>query len=73
MRGLGYGQNYLYPHDYEGAVVGQSYMPEELLGRVYYTPSERGHESRIREYLERTRQLKGAAARSPGARKNSPR
>lgn len=40
---------YLYSHDYEGAYVPQSYLPE---GRVYYQPGEQGMELRIKERLD---------------------
>lgn len=33
---LGSGQGYLYPHDYPGQFVEQSYWPEGVLPRVYY-------------------------------------
>src|SRR5438094_1610800 len=41
MKGLGYGAGYLYPHDYEDAVVEQDYLPERLRARRYYEPSAR--------------------------------
>jgi putative ATPase len=37
---LGHGQGYRYPHDYPGGWVEQQYLPDELLGTVYYEPSE---------------------------------
>jgi putative ATPase len=58
MRNLGYGAEYQYPHDYEGAIADQNYLPEKLEGRIYYSPSERGYEARIREYLERVRKTR---------------
>ncbi|HYB91518.1 MAG TPA: replication-associated recombination protein A [Candidatus Binataceae bacterium] len=61
MKGLGYGKGYLYPHEYEGALVAQQYLPEELRDKIYYEPSERGYESRIRDYLERARAVRGKA------------
>ena len=30
MKKLGYGEDYRYPHDYEGALVEQNYLPDEL-------------------------------------------
>src|SRR5271169_159083 len=30
MRKLGYGEHYRYPHDYEGALVDQNYLPDAL-------------------------------------------
>jgi putative ATPase len=61
MRKLGYGEDYLYPHDFAGAVAGQSYLPEQIESRCYYTPSDRGYESRMREYLDRVRRMRVAA------------
>ncbi len=61
MRKLGYGEDYLYPHDFAGAVAGQSYLPKQIESRSYYTPSDRGYESRMREYLDRVRRMRVAA------------
>jgi putative ATPase len=58
MRNLGYGADYKYPHDFEGAVTYQAYRPPELEGNRYYSPSDRGHEKSIREYLDRVRSNK---------------
>jgi putative ATPase len=51
MKGLGYGAGYLYPHDHENAVVEQDYLPESLVGRRYYEPTDRGREREIAEHL----------------------
>ncbi|HLW69548.1 MAG TPA: replication-associated recombination protein A [Candidatus Binataceae bacterium] len=56
MRGLGYGAEYQYPHDYADAIANQSYLPEKLEGKIYYTPTDRGEELRLREYLETVHQ-----------------
>ncbi len=69
MKDLGYGAGYRYPHDYEGALTDQDYLPEELVGRRYYEPSERGYEARIREFLERAR---GLRSQSASARSRNP-
>jgi putative ATPase len=58
MKGLGYGKDYRYPHDYQGALVAQSYLPDELGEKIYYQPSERGYEIRIREFLARAREAR---------------
>ncbi len=60
MKNLGYGAGYRYPHDYEGAVVEQQYLPDRLAGRVYYEPSEHGREREIGDRLRDWR-----ARRSP--------
>jgi putative ATPase len=64
MRKLGYGEDYLYPHDFDGAVTDQSYLPQQIEGRTYYTPSDRGYEARMREYLDRVRRMRAAARAS---------
>ena len=58
MRGLGYGADYQYPHDYQDAVTDQIYRPDKLEGKIYYIPSTRGYELRLREYLEQVRKLR---------------
>jgi putative ATPase len=58
MKELGYGEGYRYPHEYEGALAEQDYLPEELLDRRYYQPSERGYEARIRQWVEAARQVR---------------
>jgi len=52
MKNLGYGKDYKYAHDYEGHVVEQKHLPEELAGRKYYTPSDAGYEKQIKERLK---------------------
>jgi putative ATPase len=57
-REQGYGKGYLYPHDYADADVDQEYLPDELVGRVFYEPSEEGLELKIGERLQRLRRLR---------------
>jgi putative ATPase len=52
MRRLGIGVGYRNPHDYDGADVEQQYLPDKLVGRRYYEPSDRGWERQIRERME---------------------
>ena len=52
-RHMGYGQDYLYGHDYPGHFVQQEYLPKELRFRQYYSPSDQGAEIQIKERLER--------------------
>ncbi|MBU1627509.1 replication-associated recombination protein A, partial [bacterium] len=47
MEGLGYGKDYKYPHDYEDTITKQDYLPDNIRGRVYYRPTDRGFESEI--------------------------
>ena len=39
---------YKYPHDY-GGWVEQQYLPDELVGSVFYTPSGNGFEKVVAE------------------------
>jgi putative ATPase len=55
MRNLGYGADYRYPHNYQDAITNQAYRPDQLEGKTYYSPSDRGCELEIREYLEQVR------------------
>ena len=40
MEDFGYGQGYLYPHEYENALIEQQYLPDKLLGVKYFKPRE---------------------------------
>ncbi len=44
---LGHGEGYRYPHDDPDGVLAQQYLPDDLLGARYYTPTERGFEERL--------------------------
>lgn len=39
---------YKYPHDYPGHFVRQTYMPQGYENRVYYHPTEQGHEAKLK-------------------------
>lgn len=58
MKDLGYGDGYKYAHNYKGAYVPQDYLPEQLQGREFYHPSDRGHEKTIAQRLYAWRALK---------------
>jgi putative ATPase len=57
MKGLGYGKGYEYAHDLAAGVSTQEHLPDNLAGRVYYSPPERGFEARLGQRQERLRQL----------------
>ncbi len=49
---------YKYPHDYEGDIVYQEYMPKEIRNHVYYTPKQTGkYEKAVKEYLEYAKKI----------------
>jgi putative ATPase len=56
MKDEGYGAGYRYLHaEGEGEGMNDRYLPDELAGRVYYEPKERGAEGGIKERLDRWR------------------
>jgi putative ATPase len=52
MKALGYGR-YEYAHDQPDQLPGHAHMPDKLVGRRYYHPTENGSERAIAERLER--------------------
>lgn len=60
MKDLGYGKDYQYPHSFEDAVEEQSYRPKGVEGHIYYVPSERGFEAKLKERLAALRERKRA-------------
>jgi putative ATPase len=57
MGELGYGKGYLYPHDFEDALVAQTYLPDELLSKRYYHPTGRGQEKKLQQFLQKVRRF----------------
>ena len=51
MKDTGYGKGYRYAHDEVGGVAELQCLPDELVGAVFYRPTDRGWEARIRERL----------------------
>jgi putative ATPase len=58
MKDAGYGNGYKYPHNYENAIVNQSYLPEKLKARRYYIPTERGFEKTLKERILKINEIK---------------
>jgi putative ATPase len=54
---LGNATGYRYPHDVPDGVLAQQYPPDELVGRDYYQPTQRGGERSIAERLPRLRRV----------------
>ena len=50
---LGHGEGYKYAHDYPNHYVEQQYLPDELVGRRFYRPTENGYEKQIQEYFQK--------------------
>jgi len=52
MKELGYGKNYQYAHNLKEKVADMDCLPESLIGRKYYRPTDQGMERRIAEILQ---------------------
>ncbi len=59
--GFGHGEGYMYPHAYRDHWVAQQYLPDALVGRVFYTPTKQGYEAKIREDVLRRREIQISA------------
>ena len=64
-REQGYGRGYLYPHDFDAADVEQQYLPDALVGHLFYEPSDQGLEIQIGERLQRLRRARLERRRGP--------
>ncbi len=56
---LGHGKGYRYPHDSEIGVVAQQYLPDDLVDRRYYEPTNHGQERDVQARLEKIRRILG--------------
>ena len=68
MKSLGYGKDYKYAHDFKDAYAPQDYLPDELAGRLYYLPTERGYEKTIKQRLDKWRRLRDVWKKKQGDR-----
>jgi len=60
-KGLGHGQGYDYPHNHEDHWTPQQYLPESLLGKTFYDPSDQGYEAQVQEKVRRWRAAQAEA------------
>lgn len=58
MKDLGYGDGYRYAHDTEEKLTDMQCLPDSLLGREYYRPTEQGVEGRFKKRLEDIKEWK---------------
>jgi len=67
MQDLHYGKNYRYAHDEEGAfAAGETYLPQELVGKVFYEPKPQGLEIKIGDKLRELRARNAHAKKQDG-------
>jgi len=62
MKQLGYGKDYRYAHEEEGAyAAGENYLPEGMPRVEWYKPTDRGREAKLRERIAELRRLDAEA------------
>ncbi|MBQ0004462.1 MAG: replication-associated recombination protein A [Clostridiales bacterium] len=52
MKEAGYGKGYIYAHDTEDKIADMQCLPDNLVGKEYYHPTEQGHEPRFKARYE---------------------
>jgi len=65
MKEWGYGAGYEHAHKAEDAVTDMACLPESLAGSVFYEPTDRGAEARIRERLNEIRRRRAGRPDPP--------
>ncbi len=58
MEDLHYGEGYIYAHNTEEKVTAMRCLPDSLMDKRYYVPTEEGKEAEVKEKLERILQWK---------------
>jgi len=70
MKHHGIGVGYRYPHEFEGADVDQQYLPDELVDRRYYLPTDHGYEATISDRQAARAEAREASRANGRARKD---
>src|SRR5437868_12226990 len=52
MKTVGYGKGYAYDHSADEGFSGQDYWPEEMEAQIFYQPTDRGFEAKVKERLD---------------------
>ncbi len=65
-KGFGHGAGYLYPHSFDNHFVPQQYLPDHLIGKYFYQPSDQGYEADVKERLENWRAKQAAGLKKKG-------
>ena len=60
MKDLGYGKGYQYAHNYDEKITNLQCLPDSLLGREYYIPTDQGFEVRYGERLKAIKEWREA-------------
>jgi putative ATPase len=62
MKQDGYAAGDQYAHDFDdGVAPGERYLPDAIAGEVFYAPTERGEEARMKARVEALRAARGGS------------
>lgn len=64
MKELGYNKGYEYSHDYPYRMTDMTCLPDSLLDREYYIPSDQGSEVKVAKRIAQIKAIKAAVKRS---------
>ena len=70
MQDLGYGKDYQYAHNTKDKLTTMQTMPDNLIGKTYYHPTDQGSEAKVKERLE---QIKAWHAQHPAPEPPQPK
>jgi len=60
-KGFGHGDGYDYPHNHDGHWTSQQYLPGNLVGRIFYQPTDQGYEAQVQDRVRRWREAQAKA------------
>jgi putative ATPase len=58
MKEWGYGKGYQHAHEFEDALPDMDCLPDELHGSIFYEPTDRGMEKRVRERMAEIEEIR---------------
>lgn len=64
MQELGYGKDYEYSHNYPYHMTDMQCLPDALVHKQYYVPSDQGSEIKVRKRLEQIQAIKAMVAKN---------
>ncbi len=64
MADLGYNKGYEYSHDYQYHMTDMACLPNSLLNREYYVPSDQGSEQKVQKRMQQINAIKAMVRRN---------
>lgn len=64
MEDLGYGDGYLYAHNFEEGTTPMECLPEEVKNEIFYIPKNKGFEEKLKNFYEKMKEIKKAVRKS---------